>query len=271
MTLKSHFVTLTLIAAVAFGSVSCVSQKKLSYLRTVTAASADSINQNFHDVREATIKCNDALTITVNALDAEAAMPFNLPLAANPTSLTSNNITTVGSLQYYTVDTDGNINFPVLGLIHVEGMTTSQVRDMLTEMVSQSIKDPIINIHYLNYHVTVLGEVNTPGVYTVSNGERFTIFDALGMAHDLTLYGKRQNVLVTRENNGKLEFARIDLTDKSIFTSPFYFLQQNDVIYVEPNNARGIASQNISLYLSMIGTILSSTTTIIAIVNVTRK
>lgn len=262
----NHF-TLLVLFAVALGFASCVSQKKLSYLRHVTEQSADTINKTFKDVREATIKCNDALTITVNALDAEAAMVFNLPLAANPTSMLSNNITTVGSLQYYTVDKDGNINFPVLGLVHLEGMTTTEARDFLTQEISKSIKDPIVNIHFLNYHVTVLGEVNSPGVYTVNNGERFTVLDALGMARDLTIYGKRNNVLICRENNGKMEYARLNLNDASIFASPFYFLQQNDIVYVEPNNARGLASQNITVYLSMVTSLASVTSVIVSTVS----
>ena len=248
-------------------STSCVSQRKLSYLRDVTEASADSINQTFTSQKENHIAKGDLLSILVNAMDIAAVQAFNLPVA-NVQNLGSRQVTTNlnggGSLQGYWVDPEGNIDFPVLGKMHVEGMTTTMLRDTLTQLISRSVKDPIININFMNFFVTVLGEVKNPGRHAVSS-QGMTIFEALGLAGDLTIYGKRNNVLVSREVDGKMEFARLNLNDQSIFASPYYHIRQNDVIYVEPNNARSIASQNIPLYLSMITTLGSMATVIVSV------
>lgn len=247
----------------------CTSQKKLSYVRNITAASADSVNAHFAPQYETRIVCGDALTITVNALDVEAVMVFNMPLA-NTQNIGSLSSYTSGTLQYYTVDPNGDIMFPVLGKLHVEGMTITQLRDTITELVSESINDPIVIVHHINSYVTVLGEVNGPGRYQMTS-ERITIFDALGMARDMTVYGKRDNVLVAREVDGQMQFARLNLNDASIYASPFFYLQQNDVVYVEPNTNRAVASQNISLYLSMITTLGSMATVIVSVVNMSQR
>ena len=254
-----------LICCIALMS-SCVSQRKLSYLPDVTTASADSINKTYESVKENRITTGDLLSIFVNAMDVEAVQAFNMPVA-NVQRLGARQVNVNaggGSLQGYWVDPDGNINFPVLGTLHVEGMTTTELRDSLTQLISQSVKDPIINISFLNFTVTVLGEVKNPGRHAVSD-QGLTIFQALALAGDLTIYGKRNNVLVSREVDGKMEFARLNLNDQSIFASPYYYIRQNDVIYVEPNNARSVASQNIPLYLSMVTTLGSMTTVILSI------
>lgn len=245
---------------------SCISQRKMSYLRDVTAASADSINQTYQSLDENYITKGDLLSIFVNALDLEAVRAFNMPVAnvQNLGSKTVTSSTGSGSLQGYWVDPDGNIDFPVLGKLHVEGMTTTQLRDTLTQLISQSVKDPIININFMNFFVTVLGEVKNPGRHAV-NAQGMTIFEALGLAGDLTIYGKRNNVLISREVDGKMEFARLNLNDQAIFASPYYHIRQNDVIYVEPNTARAISSQNIPLYLSLVTTLGSMATLIVSI------
>lgn len=269
--MKSFHSTLLLLAAVVLLGTSCASQRKLAYLGSVTPEAADSINARYQSVREAHILCGDMLTITVNALDAEAVQAFNLPVAnyLRVGSLQTTN-TGGGSLQYYTVDKDGNIDFPVLGTIHLEGKTISEAKDTLTSLIAASVHNPIVNIHFANFHITVLGEVKNPGVHSVS-GERITILEALGKAGDMTIYGKRNNVLVTRENaDGKIELARLNLNSPDIFTSPYYFLQQNDVVYVSPNHARGIASENVGFYLSLVSTICTTTTVIISIVRASK-
>jgi len=245
---------------------SCISQRKLSYLRDVTAASADSINQTYQSLDENYITKGDLLSIFVNALDLQAVQAFNMPVA-NVQNLGSRTVSSnigSGSLQGYWVDPEGNIDFPVLGKLHIEGMTTTQLKDTLTMLISQSVKDPIININFMNFFVTVLGEVKTPGRHAVS-AQGMTIFEALGLAGDLTIYGKRNNVLISREVDGKMEFARLNLNDQAIFASPYYHIRQNDVIYVEPNVARSISSQNIPLYLSMITTLGSMATLIVSV------
>lgn len=261
-----HVLYVLLICVVAVLS-SCVSQRKLSYLRDVDASSADSINKTYTPVDENYITKGDELSIFVNALDVEAVQAFNLPVA-NIQSLSSRQITpgggSGGSLQGYWVDPEGNINFPVLGKLHVDGLTTTMLKDTLTQLISRSVKDPIVNVGFLNFTITVLGEVQKPGRHSVTH-QGLTIFEALGLAGDLTIYGKRNNVLLSREVDGKLEFARLNLNDESIFTSPYFHIRQNDVIYVEPNNARAISSQNIPLYLSMITTLGSMATVIVSV------
>lgn len=259
-----------LVCSVLLGAMfaSCTSQKKLSYVREITAASADSVNANFTAQHEARIVCGDALTITVNALDMEAVEVFNMPIYSSA-RLGTDMLQTSYTLQHYTVDKDGNINFPVLGKVHAEGLTSSELRTLLETEISKSVNDPIVNISFINFYVTVLGEVNSPGRYQVTN-ERLTIFDALGMARDMTVYGKRDNVLVAREVEGKMQFERLNLNDASVYASPFFYLQQNDVVYVEPNANRAIASQNISLYLSMITTLGSMATVIVSVVRLNR-
>jgi len=255
-----------LVGALLVGALAgCTSQKKLAYVREITAASADSINANFTAQREAHIVCGDALTITVNAMDIEAVEVFNLPIY-NPGQVGSDRLYSNYMLQYYMVDKDGNINFPVLGKVHAEGLTVSELTEVLTAEISKSVNDPIVNVHFANYQITVLGEVTRPGRYTVT-GERVTILDALGYAGDMTPYGKRENILVAREANGKMQFERLNINEASIFTSPFFYLQQNDVVYVEPNGVRAVNSQNISLYLSMITTLGSMATVIVSVVN----
>lgn len=247
-------------------STSCVSQRKLSYLRDVTETSADSVNQTYTSLKENYITKGDLLSIFVNALDIQAVQAFNLPVA-NVQNLGSRQVSTNvsgGSLQGYWVDPDGNIDFPVLGKLHVEGLTTTMLKDTLTQLISRSVKDPIININFMNFFVTVLGEVKNPGRHAVGS-QGMTIFEALGLAGDLTIYGKRNNVLVSREVDGKMEFARLNLNDEAIFASPYYHVRQNDVIYVEPNNARAISSQNIPLYLSMVTTLGSMATLIVSL------
>ena len=247
-------------------AASCVSQRKLSYLRDVTAASADSVNQTFTSQKENYITKGDLLSILVNAMDIAAVQSFNLPVA-NVQNLGSRQVTAAvggGSIQGYWVDPEGNIDFPVLGKLHVEGLTTTMLKDTLTQLISRSVKDPIVNINFMNFFVTVLGEVKNPGRHAV-NSQGMTIFEALGLAGDMTIYGKRNNVLVSREVDGKMEFARLNLNDQAIFASPYYHIRQNDVIYVEPNNARAMSSQNIPLYLSMITTLGSMATVIVSV------
>lgn len=247
-------------------ATSCVSQRKLSYLRDVKSESADSINQTYQSLDENYITKGDLLSIFVNALDVEAVRAFNMPVA-NVQNLGSRTVTSntgSGSLQGYWVDPEGCINFPVLGRLYIEGMTTTQLRDTLTLLISQSVRDPIINISFMNFFVTVLGEVKNPGRHAVG-AQGMTIFDALGLAGDLTIYGKRNNVLISREVDGKMEFARLNLNDQAIFASPYYHIRQNDVIYVEPNVARSISSQNIPFYMSVVTTLGSMATLIVSL------
>ena len=256
-----HLISLLIVACLC----SCVSRKQLAYFRDITAQSADSINQHKPEPPDPCIKVNDALLIMVSALDPEAVIPYNLPNTAY-SSPTSSTVPTTSSLQYYTVDNNGDISFPILGKLHVEGMTRSEVINMIQDRLSGQILNPIVTLRFLDAKVTVLGEVKNPGSYPLNNGQ-MTILQALGAAGDMTQYGRRDNVLITRENNGKIEFARIDLGTDEVFTSPYFYLQQNDVIVVEPNQARSTSNQTISLWLSMVGTVSSAATVVVSVLS----
>ena len=260
-TIKS-FVFFALVSVLA---TSCVTQKQMTYLRTVEPDSAKSINKTFHSVSEIVIKPGDMLTIYISALDKEAIAPYNLPAVAF-TDLNNTSLTTVGQLQSYRVDDKGDIELPVLGKIHVEGLKRDEVAEEIKNVLAAQVVDPLVQVNMVGAKVSIMGEVTRPGQVAITNG-RLTLLDALAAAGDLTPYGRRDNVLVTREQDGKLEFARINLTSDELFASPFYYLQQNDVVYVSPNKVRVINSANVSLWLSMVSTIASAATVIVTVVN----
>jgi len=216
-----------------------------------------------------TVRIGDALTIYVSALDLEAVVPYNLPAVvyATPGSTT---LSTTPALQYYVVDEDGDIEFPVLGKLHVAGLKRNEVEALVKEKLEAQVLNPQVHVHIVNAKVSVLGEVTRPGNVPMTGG-RLTLFDALAYAGDLTPYGRRDNVLVTREVDGKLEIARLNLRDANIFTSPYFFLQQNDVVYVSPNKVRAVSSANASLWFSLVSTMASAATVIVTVVNTARK
>ncbi|MBS1916840.1 MAG: polysaccharide biosynthesis/export family protein [Bacteroidetes bacterium] len=185
---------------------------------------------------EPVIQKNDLLSITVSSDNPEASAIFNTP---NQTSYTSSIIVAENAVTIsgYLVNSDGDIQFPVLGTVHVAGSTKKQVTNMITQQLldRKLLIDPIVSIRYLNFKVSVLGEVARPGVINIPN-EKVTILEALGLAGDLTIYGKRDNVLLIREKeNGDKIIKRINLGSEEILSSPYYYLKSNDVIYVEPN------------------------------------
>lgn len=194
------------------------------------------------ELPELKIQPDDLLSIRVQALDLEAALPYNIdPLDANVTNLGAGN---TRPLLGYLVDRNGYIDFPVLGQIKVGGLTTGEVRELLVSKLQPDyLKDPVVIVRYLNFRLTVLGEVASPGSFTVPT-ERMSIFDALGSVGGLSPYANRTNILISREQNGMRSFGRINLQDRAIFDSPFFFLQQNDFIYVEPLQERTASIQN---------------------------
>lgn len=260
---------LLILMLVALAASSCVTKKSLTYLRDVTPESADSINKHFVPSAEITIKPADALTIFVNALDQEAVAPYNLPTVSfnDPTTV---QVKTTPMLLTYRVDEEGNIEMPVLGKLHVEGLVRAEAEELIKSALEKHVLKPMVQVNVVSAKVSVLGEVARPGTVSISNG-RLTILEALAAVGDLTPYGRRDNLLISREVNGKMEFARIDLTKEDLLTSPYYYLQQNDVIYASPNGVRAINSANVSLWLSTISTMASAATVIVTIVNVSRK
>ncbi len=257
---KKHIYFFALLLLIITG---CTTQKKLTYFNGIDKYAADSINQQVSFRHEGRIKSGDMLGITVSGLDSKAVANFNLPFVSF-SSPGSDQIYAPQTLQPYVVDIHGNINFPVIGTIKAEGLTRSELITLLASQLDEYIQNPIVNIRFINSAVTVLGEVNKPGQYALGS-EKTTLLDALGLAGDLTAYGKRENVLIRRENNGKVEFSRINLNDESLFSSPYYYIQQNDVVYVEPNNVKSVSSQNIPLYLSSVSTLATLITLVYSI------
>lgn len=252
---------LALLSVVAVG---CVTQKQLTYLLDARPELADSINAAFVPQSEMVVRSGDALTIFVSALDQEAVTPYNLPMVvyAKPGDL---QVSTTPALQYYIVDDEGNIDFPVLGKLHVAGMRRNEVEVYLKKQLESQVLNPLVHVNMVNAKVSVIGEVARPGQVALVSG-RMTILEALAAAGDLTPYGRRDNVLLTREVDGKIEIARLNLRSTDLFTSPYYYVQQNDVIYVSPNKVRAVASTNAGLWLSVVSTALSAATVIITVV-----
>lgn len=231
---------------------SCASRESIVYFQDEMISGEIQQNTTNFQIR---FKPDDLLTIDVSALDPDAARPFNLPAVSYNNSV----ISARGDLkmQTYLIDSEGHIEFPVLGTLKLGGLTRSEANIMLKEKLTEYIKNPIVNIRLANFTVTVLGEVNRPGTYNIQD-ERVSVSEALGLAGDLTIYGKRNNVFLIREVDGKKRFAKLDLTSINIVNSPYYYLTQNDVLYVEPNKAKVRSSsynQNNAIIISAVGTL----------------
>ena len=254
--MKNHYLVISIISIIFI--TSCASRKNLVYFQDEPLEAGLIISEP----EQLVYKPDDILTINVSALDPDTVRPFNLPVVANNTNVGLNAQAQL-QVQTYLVDYDGNIQFPVLGALKVEGLTRTELTSLLTEKISTYVNDPIVNVRLANFTITIIGEVSSPGTFTIQD-ERITLLEALGMANDLTIFGARKNVLIIREVEGKKKFANVDLTSIKTVNSPVYYLQQNDVIYVEPNRARIRSSnynQNNNVLIAAIGTL----TTIVAI------
>jgi len=240
------------ILCIATLFVACVSPKKMVYFQDIEGVETNEAIVNY----EPKIQVGDLLSINVSAIDGEAAMPFNL----YETPMIGSTASSAKPLTYL-VNTDGEINFPVLGAMKVEGVSTKILAADLTKTLADYLKSPIVNIRLTNFKVTVLGEVKVPGSYTIPN-ERISIIEAIGLAGDLTIQGRRSTVLLVREEHGKRKFVTIDLTNKKLFNSPYFYLAQNDVIYIEPNKTK----LNSSVVGSNTGVILSSVSILITLI-----
>ena len=234
---------------------SCGSSKKVVYLQDADVNMRVKTEIEYKTV----IHPDDLLSIVVSCDDLESAVPFNTPMIGLGREVTSSSQQIPRG---YLVDKAGEIDFPVLGKLKVEGISRNELSEMLKEKLSLYLKNPIVIIQFQNFKVTVLGEVKNPGCYQVSS-ERVSLLDALGMAGDLQINGKRKNVLIMREQGNEKVFARVDLTSSDYINTPFFYLQQNDVVYVEPNKGR-IAGGNAGTFLPYV---LSSLSTLIAVIS----
>lgn len=202
-----------------------------------------------------TIKSDDVLQINISSPNPEATSFF---LTQGTNAVNSSGVSTpTATPNTYLVDKDGGIDVPLIGRVMIKGLTIAAVKNALKNKLVVYLKDPIVSVRLQNFKVTVLGEVNRPANYIVPN-ERVSLLDALGMAGDLTIYGQRENVLLIREQEGKKILTRLNLNSSSLFQSPYYYLQQNDIVYVEPNKSKAAGSdltlaRNISIFSSIAG------------------
>lgn len=231
------------IVAIAILITGCGSSKNVAYFKNSEQVNLD-MSRVLYDAR---IMPKDVLSITVNTTDPEASAPFNLTVATPQSISVRMNSTTQPTLQSYIVDNEGNIDFPIIGKVHLGGLTKNEAEKVIFERIKpymNAAENPIVTVRMINYKISVLGEVSRPGMFTVAN-EKINILEALAQAGDLTIYGVRDRVQLIRENdNGQKEIHILNLNDANIINSPYYYLQQNDIIYVEPNKVK---SQNASV------------------------
>ena len=237
---------------------SCGSGKNIAYFKNADTIDL-SASKGLFDAR---IMPKDLLTITVSTTDPKASMPFNLSVT-NTLNTTGTLYTGAGALQTYLVDNDGYINFPVVGKVKVEGLTKRQCENRIKENIlpyMSKSENPIVTVKMASFKVAVAGEVKSPGIFVVDQ-EKISIMEALARAGDLTIYGRRENVLLMREDStGQKSFHRINLNDANLINSPYYYLQQNDYIYVEPNKVQAQNSaigSSVTIWFSVLSVVTS--------------
>ena len=246
LSFKNSFIFIVLISLLC---ASCANKKKLVYLQGIE-------NQKNYDASlryEIKLQPDDLLSIVVSAENPEITIPFNLPVIQGNVTVNTQTGRT------FLIDNDGYIEYPVLGKIKLGGFTRTEATAKLKEMVGNYIANPSITVRILNYKISVLGEVSKPGSYII-DGERISILEALSLAGDLTLYGKRKNILLIHDDEGRKTYTRIDLTDASLLNSPNYYLEQNDIIIVEPNKPKlngSVVGPNLGLILTSVSILLS--------------
>ncbi len=251
------------ILSLTFLLFSCSTYKEVVYLQDVTDGEVTTLGK----AQEITIQPSDILSISVNAAESEKELvqPFNIiPLV--PTNYTTGTVTST-PMHGYVVDPNGDIDFPTFGKIHVAGMTRNELIQFLSsKLISEGqLTRPIVAVSFLNLKVNVMGEVVRPGSYAITSN-KMTLLDALSMAGDLTIYGRRDKVLIIREENGQRINAYVNLKSKNLFESPYFYLKQNDVVYVMPNKRRADQSSIspwITPILSSVGVLASIASVIV--------
>lgn len=256
---------LPIIAAAILLLSSCSSSKTvLPYFTDITTVPEGEFEAGNYSPE---IKPDDELLITITSSVPEATGHYNLPMS-NPA--TRDNMLGYSSPQQqtYIVSSNGDITMPILGDVHVAGLTTEQIKDKITAMVRKDVSDAIVRVQLINFQIIVAGEVSRPSRLRV-NRERFSILDAISEAGDLTPYGERSNILLVREENGKRVFHHLNLNSSDILSSPYFYLQQNDYVYVEPNKIResnAKYNQDNAFKLQVISTIVSASSVIASLV-----
>lgn len=250
-------------------TTSCISNKKMIYLQGATQQYA--LPQEIMDYTELQVQPDDQLAISVASKDVELLARFNnntLIGGGNNSQTGTNTVNVSSGVSYFRVNKDGNIEFPIFGTIHVGGMTTGEISTMIQKrMIDEGyINDAVVNTKIMSFKVTVMGDVKNPGTQTYQ-GERLTILEALGKAGDLTNSAYRNNVLVIREENGQRKAFEVNLLDnQAVFNSPAYYLQQNDVIYVQPNKSQRVKGSTSYTWLSVGSTVVGMVVSIVSLI-----
>ena len=244
----------------------CAQSKDVIYFQGVDSLTPEQL-EAMSQTYSTKLTYDDMLSITVSNWDPASVAPFNPPVYAYSVEGEQAFVSSQ-SMYTYLVDKTGDIEFPVLGKIHVAGLTRQELATMLQERISKYVKDkPLVKVELLNFKVTMMGEFNKPGSYSIKN-DRVTILDVIGMAGDLPLTANRKNILVIRENEGKQEIYRMDISDPNIFASPCFYLKQNDVVYAEPikTKLRSRTSSDRQFTMSLVTSLISSVSVIVAMV-----
>lgn len=265
-----------LLVLAAFWLVSCKTnpnaKNDLNYMQNIEKVAVESSSRNSSN----TIQTGDQLVILVTAKDMDVVKPFNQNYSSSElvqtNALAGGNTPNQGSSTIggptYIVDSEGNIDFPILGKLNTSNKTLVEFKEELRNKMTQYVINPTVNIRFTNFKVTVLGEVNRQGDYTVSNGQA-TILNALGLAGDLTVYGKRDDVLVIRTENGNVTHGKINLLDANLINSPYYNLKQGDAIIVPANNTKDIISKqnpNTGIYLTAISIAVTAVAVVVSLI-----
>jgi len=210
------------------------SKRNLVYFSNMSASDGNTPVKNYVSPK---IQPDDILSISVSSLSAESNVLFNNVLLPGSGGVALTDKINEG----YLVDKNGFINFPVIGKIALAGLSKEEATEKMTDQIKVHVKNPIVNVRFLNFKVTVIGEVNKPATFTTGT-DKINVLEALGLAGDMTAFGRRENVLIIREKDGVRSTARINLNNKETLSSPYYYLQQNDIVYVEPDNKVKVAS-----------------------------
>ncbi len=265
--MKCKFIAIAIFFSLLVSA--CSVPKDVTYFQGVDDLTTEQLEQ-MSQTYSTKICPDDLLTITVTGWDPSVLTPFNPPVYSFVAE-GEDKIQKSDQLQTYLVYKDGTINFPILGKVQAAGFSKQELAENLRIAIDKYVKDVNVNVQIVNFKVTLMGEVARPGTVAIKN-DRVSVLDVLGLVGDLTINANRKNVLVIRDKDGKKEFGRIDMTDPAIFTSPYFYLRQNDVVYVEPNkakkkNARYSQAQqySITVFSSILSAISVITTVVLAI------
>jgi len=251
-----------------FLATSCVNQKQITYFQPATVTS-DTATSDINQKYTLLLKPGNIISVGVSSISPEANTMFNPYIPLQPMSYQNTQAQT-NSLPPaigYIVNNAGAISLPMVGKVTVAGLNTSEAADLIVQKLEKYLINPTVNVRMLNYSVSVMGEVNRPSVYLIPN-ERITLPELISLAGDLTIYAKRDNILVIREKDGKREFARVNMTNRDLFNSPYYYLQPNDVVYVEPVKGK---TTSISRTIQLAPTVISGVSLLAVLLSIIFK